>query len=168
MTAQADQAPPPAPLGEIFVSFSSEFLVSYLILRIYNAYFYTLYCIHYLIHCKKTHIYSLIAGYALSQVIHRIQYEILFWKPWLVFEMVRYGWPSVSDVAFGHENPPPPFLFQRNLDWHSLLLVSAHGHEIITIFIYHHHLSSSSKNLTVCFNHSTLRGAKSERRRRNW
>ncbi len=32
---------------------------------------------------------------------------------WLVYEMemVRYGWPSVSFLSFGPENPPPPSIF---------------------------------------------------------
>ncbi len=50
-----------------------------------------------------------IAGYALSWVIHRIQSEIIIWKPWLVYRMVGYGSPSVSGLVFRPENPPPPF-----------------------------------------------------------
>ncbi len=57
------------------------------------------------------------AGYALSLVIHRVQSENIFYKPWLVYEMVRYGWPSVSGLAFIPRSSlppplPPPFLWQ--------------------------------------------------------
>ncbi len=37
-----------------------------------------------------------IAGYHLSWFIHFIPTEIIIWKPWLVYGMVRYGWPSES------------------------------------------------------------------------
>jgi len=43
------------------------------------------------------------------RVIHPL--EIIIWKPWLVYGMDRYGWPSVSDLVFRPENPPP-FLLQ--------------------------------------------------------
>ncbi len=58
--------------------------------------------------CLQTHP-PLVAGYALSWVIHCIQSEMLFWKPWLVYEMNRYGWPSVSGFSFGPETPSPFF-----------------------------------------------------------
>jgi hypothetical protein len=42
-----------------------------------------------------------IAGCALSRVIHRIQSEKLFWKPWLVFEIVRHIRLSLSGPVYG-------------------------------------------------------------------
>ncbi len=46
-------------------------------------------------------------GFDLSRVIHRIQSEIIIWKPWLVYRMIRYGWPSVSGFRIQTWEPPP-------------------------------------------------------------
>ncbi len=161
MTAQADQTPPSPPtltlrenICEFFVKNSSS-LTSSFGSTMHTFTLCTVYTTYYTV---KKHILiplspdMLFRGYFASSTKN-----VLFWKPWLVYEMVRHGWLSVSGIEPANPPPPPPtFLCQLDLDWHSLLLISSHGHGIITIFItYHHHLSSSSRNLTTCFNRST-------------
>ncbi len=54
-----------------------------------------------------------IAGYVLLRVIHRNQFKILFWKPWLIYGMDRYGFgiwliPRTWEPPFLFSVAPPP------------------------------------------------------------
>ncbi len=90
-----------------------------------------------------------------------------FWNPewykkWLGTVDHRYLFNEVKYTATGWRMVkwyPRAYIFELwffsnlDLDWHSLLWISAHRHGIITIFItYHHHLSSTARNPTTFFN----------------